>query len=451
MQLMYSHTNEGASAPLVIPMNVICNTAEDQVLANVLCNSKRVKRWVKTEPAHDGVAVICGSGPSLADNLVRIVLLAKNGAKIFALNGAASYLDGHEIVPDYQILMDAQEHTAQLIGPARAHLFASQVHPSCFEKVPDATLWHSTYGDLLVDEQEGFPAHYDDYCLIGSAASVGNTSLGLIYALGYRTLHIFGMDSSHRGVHGHVTHQAINDGDPCVSVTLDGKDYVCSFTMKLQAEGFQQRAAELEEAGCKIHVYGDGYLQALWNAPKEHLTEQQKYERLWGTSIYREYAPAEHAAKQFNKLFPVKGTVIDFGCGTGRGAMELRNHGHQVVAVDFANNCLDWNIREHIELHQADLTQPMLLRGDYGFCVDVMEHITPDQVDNVIRNIMECVPVCFFQISLVDDDLGSVIKQKLHLSVHSRYWWSECFKRLRLHIQRNEAKGNAAVFVISST
>jgi hypothetical protein len=99
---------------------------------------------------------------------------------VFALNGAASFLWKNQIKADYQVLMDAQPGTADLVGPAHEYLFASQVDPKCFDGLHHAKLWHATYGSVLVDEQEGFPEHSDDYCLIGASVSVGNTTLALL-------------------------------------------------------------------------------------------------------------------------------------------------------------------------------------------------------------------------------------------------------------------------------
>jgi len=148
------------------------------------------------------------SGPSLADTLDDIRLLVKKGGKVFAMNGAAKFLSEKGIMPDYQVIIDAREETAQLIGPAKEHLFGSQVHPECFKRVPDAKLWH-----LQVENIDDYlPEYEQSYCLIGGAASVGNTATCLAYAMGYRDLQIFGYDSSHREGKGHAFYQKMNDG-----------------------------------------------------------------------------------------------------------------------------------------------------------------------------------------------------------------------------------------------
>ena len=68
MQLPYAnlqikHQNPGASAPLVLPVMVLCNTSDEVIYGNIRENSKRPGKWVRALHEHGGVAVLCGSGP----------------------------------------------------------------------------------------------------------------------------------------------------------------------------------------------------------------------------------------------------------------------------------------------------------------------------------------------------------------------------------------------------
>lgn len=450
MQLPYAnlqlkHWNPGATLPLILPVHVICNTSDDEIHENIRINSRRSSRWVPLADAHDGVAVICGSGPSLADDLDEIRGKQDAGATVFALNGSARYLFDHGICPDAQVILDARAQTAELIGPAKRHLFASQVHPDCFVRMPTAELWH-----LQVENIDDLIPPYDDgYCLIGGAASVGNTTICLAYALGFRDLQLYGYDSSHRDGAGHAFAQAMNDGDPCAAVSFGGKEYIASLTMKLQAEKFQETARALLAAGCQIEVHGAGLLPDMWRAPAP--SEQQKYEQVWSFPEYRFLAPGEEAAEVFLRVAPRGGQerIVDFGCGTGRGALKIHEAGHPVLLVDFAYNCRDDAARA-LPFVLADLTEPMPVDGDIGFCTDVLEHIPPEQLDAVIKNIFACVPRCFFQISLVPDVMGGLIGHPLHLSVFSAAWWEEKFAGLGLAIRWSEHSATTATLYLDS-
>jgi hypothetical protein len=433
--------------PLLLPVHVICNTSDEDLHRNIKANSARARQiargWVKSQPAHDRVAVLVGSGPSLADTLEEVRERFTAGDTVFAMNGAANYLNAHGIRPDFQVMIDPREETKQLIGPADDHLIASQCHPSVFDAVPHAKLYHLQIEGI----DDDLPEYPHPFALVGGAASVGNTSTVLAYVLGYRTLHLYGYDSSHRDAQSHAFHQKMNDGEPNCIVTWNGKNYRTSLTMKLQAEKAQETLRALETAGVEIHVHGSGLLPDMWNTPQEQLSEREKYMRMWSVAGYRQFSPGEEAAQTFLDVVKPDGLVIDFGSGTGRGALAISKAGHGVFMLDFASNCRD-NETLHLPFLEHDLTEPCALRAPYGYCTDVMEHIPPARVETVIRNIMASAETVFFQIATVPDSFGAVINQRLHLTVEEHAWWLETFKRLGYVVTFDRDIGQQSQFVV---
>lgn len=443
--LQIKHWNPGATAPLILPVHVICNTSDEDLHRNISINSRRPGAWVKQEPAHDRVAILCGSGPSLADSLEEIKAHAAEGAVVYAMNGAANYLHDNGLTADVQVMIDPRPITATLVGPARAHMFASQCHQDTFAAAPDAILWHLQIEGI----DDDLPKYDAPFTLLGGAASVGNTATCLAFALGHRTMHIYGYDSSHRGAAGHAFHQSINDGDPLAKVLFNGREYVTSLTMKLQAERFQQTARLLEQEGCQIHVHGSGLLPDMWNTPPECLTERDKYQRMWDVPAYRSFSPGEESAQTFlDVVKPTGGTVIDFGCGTGRGGVALSRSGLDVVMVDFASNCRDGEAM-HLPFVELDLTEPMGLRAPFGYCTDVMEHIPPNNVPAVVANIMASADTVFFQIATVPDNLGAAINQTLHLTVMPMNTWADLFTGMGYRVTWCKDLNIAAQFVVT--
>jgi hypothetical protein len=433
--------------PLLLPVHVICNTSDEDLHRNIKANSARARQiargWVKSQPAHDRVAVLVGSGPSLADTLEEVRERFTAGDTVFAMNGAANYLNAHGIRPDFQVMIDPREETKQLIGPADDHLIASQCHPSVFDAVPHAKLYHLQIEGI----DDDLPEYPHPFALVGGAASVGNTSTVLAYVLGYRTLHLYGYDSSHRDAQSHAFHQKMNDGEPNCIVAWNGKNYRTSLTMKLQAEKAQETLRALETAGVEIHVHGSGLLPDMWNTPQEQLSEREKYMRMWSVAGYRQFSPGEEAAQTFLDVVKPDGLVIDFGSGTGRGALAISKAGHGVFMLDFASNCRD-NETLHLPFLEHDLTEPCALRAPYGYCTDVMEHIPPARVETVIRNIMASAETVFFQIATVPDSFGAVINQRLHLTVEEHAWWLETFKRLGYVVTFDRDIGQQSQFVV---
>lgn len=422
-----NHRVEGASLDLIIPVALTINVDESIIDRNVRANARRVPRLprVRTMKPHGHVAIMCGSGPSLADHLEDVTALRRDG-HVFALNGTAAFLAKNDMIADYQVMVDARERTAELVGPAHAHLFASQCDPACFDAKPNAIMWHFINGEL--DNQ--LPADEPGHAQIGGAGSVGNCALSLAWAMGYRHFEIFGYDSSHRNNASHAFHQPLNDFEPWGRFKFAGKEYLASYTMRSQASRFQAIARELVRQGCTVNVHGDGLLQDMWRAPVDNLSEQETYERIWNEPDYRTHSPGEESALTFVEQVQPDGPIIDFGCGTGRGGLAIHKiTGQPVTLVDFADNCRDPGAYD-LPFVLADLTKPIPAQAPYGYCTDVLEHIPPADVDAVIGNVMASAPCVFFQISTVPDNFGSFIGKPLHLSIQSPSWWIERFKAL---------------------
>lgn len=420
--LQIKHWNPGASAPLVLPVQLVCNTPDEELRTNIEANSRRPGVWFATQPARRESVLLCGSGPSISGDIDEIRTRVAEGAHLIALNGAASFLASHGLMADYQIILDAQAETANLVGPAKAHLFASQCHPDTFDRAPDAVCWHLQIEGI----DDWLPPYPSPFALIGAASSVGTTALVVAFALGYRQLHCFGYDSSNSGEASHVAHQAMNDGEPMCSVTFNGQDYRCSLTMKLQAERFPNTARLLERDGCAIHVHGRGLLPDIWNAPVEALSEREKYQRLWSMPNYRVAAPGEDHVPLFLAIAHPKpsDSVIDFGAGTGRAGLLLHLAGLQTTLLDFASNSRDPGA-EKLPFIEHDLTESIPLSADYGYCTDVLEHIPPKDLRGVLANIFQATPRVFISVDTKPDLCGALINQRLHLTLLSHEEWRD--------------------------
>ncbi len=433
IDLMVNYKNPGASEDLIIPINLVCNTPEDELIANIKANTANPDRgWIAASPAHESRAVLCGSGPSLADHLDVVRAMQKDGATVFAMNGAANFLSDNGILADFQVICDARERTADLVGPAAGHIFASQAHPACFEKAPGAHLMHVNF---YTDHNEFLKiidgVGPDEFVLIGSQGSVGNVSMSLAFSMGFRDVSVIGFDSSFRDDAGHAFDQPMNATEPVCDVEYAGKRYRCTFTMKNQADVFPRLAYELEDMGATIHVHGTGYLQDRWYGERAKPLEDReadKYREMWSHSEYRVLAPSlDHVGPAIVELGLRAGdTLVDFGCGTARATKEFEDAGLTVLGIDIAPNALERNIY----FVEASLWQETIVPvcrafdAHWGFCVDVMEHIPPEKVDAVLSNIAKSVSRgAYFCVDYVRDEMGILIGQPLHLTVRSPAWW----------------------------
>jgi len=188
-----------------------------------------------------------------------------------------------------------------------------------------------------------------------------------------------------------------------------------------------------------------GISSVMSDAPEVQVTnvrplEKDLYKKVWDMPEYRKDSPGEKIYHEFlAQAKPKAGSsVIDFGCGTGRGGLNLAFFGNMdVTMVDFAPNCLDADIVPMLETQkhalrfvEADLSEPLSVKAAYGYCTDVMEHIRTHHVDKVISNCLAAAQHVFFQISTVDDKASELVGHKLHLTVRSYKWW---LKKLKDH------------------
>lgn len=445
------YQNPDASMPLRMPVLIVPNTPGAVIDENVQINSRKDIPWLEAREAHDRVAVLCGGGPSLAEHLGEVAAWKGSGAAIFAANGVSRFLSGAGIIPDCQVIVDAQPSSAAFCAPVEDCTYlASAVDPRTVRAAYNPVLFHLNFEGI----EENFPREKVErggYALLGGGVSVGITMLTLAWALGYRTLHLYGYDSSNRDGATHAYSQPQNAYVPNMSVEWAGKTYHCSMPMKLQAEAFIKFAVQLQDEGVDLHVHGDGLLPAMWLI--KPTTEREKYQKAWSFPGYREVSPGECSVPLFLKIAaPEDVTIIDFGCGTGRAALKIRDAtGCPVIGMDFTDNSRDMEAST-LPFVQHDLTEPIPIKAGIGYCSDVMEHIPPQYVQIVIQNIMESVPLCFFQIATFPDIQGEkVIGSPFHLSVHPFDWWKLALEIEGLEILWSKETAAHALFYVRKT
>lgn len=430
-------------------IELLVNTADDILFENIAANCARPLRWVESLPGHDGHAVIVGGGPSVADWIEEIRMRQSEGQDVFALNNAFAFLLDHGIHAEYQVILDAREHNEPFIGkpPLHGFLLASQCHPKLFDKAGEKVmLWHPAFPEQMREYERCVPEERRGLVdMAGGGSTIGLSAMSIAYMMGYRKLHLYGYDSSYRDKNLHAYQQTDPQRADC-SMTVRGKTFRTTLAMAGQAERFPRFCDNLIDLGCVITLRGDGLLPHIMSeSSRPPLTEQQKYELMWTRDEYRRYSPGEQVAVKFLEIAKPSGTVLDLGAGTGRAGLEIAKH-CDVILIDFADNCLDEKAKKLPNLC-ADLASCIPVRGDYGFCADVMEHIPPGQVDKVLTNIFGACPDVFFQISTVPDALGKLIGEPLHLSVHPFEWWKEKLAQYGKVIW-SEAQKDAAIFYI---
>lgn len=216
------------------------------------------------EPKTGKLYIAC-SGPSLADTWQE---LKTRDGEIWALNGAYDWLCRKGIRPDYGVCLAPENQILKYfleIQEGDKFLFGSQTHTELVLRAilrgANVKLWQ-----VAQPEEWGLPI-LKDTPLVYGGGTVGTRAIDLAYILGWRDVHILGMDCclSETGYWA-PDHPVHDDVRPRLQTFLiNGRAFVAMPSHARQVEDFSSILRPL--TGLNVTLYGDGMLQ--WSQYKE--------------------------------------------------------------------------------------------------------------------------------------------------------------------------------------
>lgn len=252
------------------------NTTHEQIKANIVSACERDLPWFTGFGPTGKRCLIVGGAPSLKACLPDIRWHARMGAQVVAINNAWRPLVRAGIKPAVVVMCDARPENAEFVQDAPEgvrYLIASQCHPDVFDALKDreVVVWHVGFGDNAI-LKEALEPWWDEGpnqrpCVLVPGGGTGALrALWLANFSGFRTIHMYGVDSSYAddGQH-HAYAQPLNDGERIMEAVLRGQDgvekrYRAAPWMLRQVEEFKQTWADLKKEGVRIHVHGAGLL-----------------------------------------------------------------------------------------------------------------------------------------------------------------------------------------------
>ena len=184
---------------------------------------------------------------------------------MFSCNGTHDFLTDNQITPDFFVMLDARpcNDFAKIPQKDCVYFLASQCHPNVFDRFKsyNVMLWHTEHEWLpkKAIERQG----RDHFGYVSAKGSVGLTSIGLAYTLGFREFHLYGFDSSFEESQ-HSYKQEQNENDEIVTHEINGKLFRSTPALMGQIWNFINTEKLLKELGCTIVMKSEGLVKEIY-------------------------------------------------------------------------------------------------------------------------------------------------------------------------------------------
>lgn len=239
------------------------NVTEGELISNVAQNIRRPIPQVMPHAVRNDELLIVGGGWSVEETFDELLELHWQGNYIMALNGAGNYLMSKNVKPSIQTVLDARAVNSVFVEtpiPLCKYFLASQCDPSLFDLCEgrDTYIFHTDHADTKAGKI--IQTYYNNRASLTTGGStVGLRAISLAYTLGFRKIHLFGIDSCYKGDKHHSYEQHWNNADPVTTTTVEGREFICSVWQIEQIKDFTQFIAATN-FDFALNIHGDGAL-----------------------------------------------------------------------------------------------------------------------------------------------------------------------------------------------
>ena len=402
---------------------------------------KRIKARIQPvkEKRSEAIAVV-GFGPSLIDTWEQLIQFKY----IISCSGAHKFLIERGIIPTWHVEVDPREHKTKLIGEPHKdveYLISSTCHPKVFDHLEgfNVKLWH-----VFATEEESLRVLPRGEWALTGGASVGLRAMTIARFFGFTDLHIFGMDGNYK----ESTHADKHpNSPPSYSLTeYEGVEYKTTPSM---LECARQTFHELNQLrDVRANFYGEGLVQHM---ARHYIPEHVNSEGAILGFTKPDLISAGYA--ELNKRLHIDN--LGYGVGGGR---------HSVAVMALAKSIQTQSILDYgcgkgylakaipFPIWEYDPGVPGKEESprpaDLVVCTDVLEHIEPEYLHNVLSDIARCTKkITYMVISTRLAGKTLADGRNAHLIVKDKDWWKQ---KLRKYFQIGKViSGQSEIHIVA--
>jgi len=183
-------------------------------------------------------------------------------------------------------------------------------------------------------------------------------------------------------------------------------------------------------------------------------TERQTYRDAWAIPAYAQHSPGERCVPLFLDMTQttMRSSVLDAGCGAGKGALALQAAGFaRVTLCDLTREALTTEAQAlpfvEVTLWDAHLVRTVGFH-DWVYCADVLEHIPTALTMLVVARLLEVARRgVFLSVSLQPDVMGYWVGKPLHQTVQPFVWWRDHLNAIGSVVEGRDLMNSAAFLV----
>jgi|TARA_Y100000310_G_scaffold42078_1_gene39377 2-polyprenyl-3-methyl-5-hydroxy-6-metoxy-1,4-benzoquinol methylase len=430
--------------------------SDEVFISNIRENCKRDLPNLNTEYEHDKIMVMVCGGAS-AQHYLKEIKAKSNDPKydIFCSNLTHDWLVENKITPDYFFMIDPKKEKANDVKQPllkTKYLIGAQCDKGVFDNLKDYNVTRIlTYcgisnGNSITDTQI-INAFFDakTFAPLEGGTMAGLRAMPLANIMGYRTVEFYGFDScfydkNEKGEPIYYSYEKKRKENIIEAKTDDGTVFQTTPVFASQARQFikwKHRLAWIsfiihgDSLTKKIHELDDiqqtPSTMAMISPYMMKMNEELHKRKGYGAS----HAGAEHAGKLsvlIGQLLKKQKrlSMLDYGCGKG----ELVKMMPPITGVGYRQ--YDPCVEEF-----ANKPDP----ADVVCCVDVLEHIEPLLITNVLNHLKKLTKkILYISVATVEAKKFYADGKNTHLIVEDFKWWYPQLRKRFNIIETMESK-----------